>query len=112
MRVLDSVRISNCIRRSIPAGGQCLMTLLRVVAFLLASLFIAIGGGAASAGPWSVTLYGGPATYTIFTQTIAGNAKFDSGMIGIAVDRRLAYLGWGWNLVGEAQLQQFASGSS
>jgi hypothetical protein len=77
---------------------------------LLATLLILLGSApAAAASPWSVTLYGGPVTYTIFTESLDGNARFNSGMIGIAVDRRLAYLGWGWNLVGEAQFQQFAS---
>jgi len=62
---------------------------------------------ASAAEPWSVTLYGGPVTYTIFTQTLDGKARFNSGMVAVALDRRLAYLGWGWNLVGEAQYHQF-----
>ena len=70
-------------------------------------LFFLLGCASATAGPWSATLYGGPVTYTIFTQTLDGRARFNSGMLGIALDRRLAYLGWGWNLVGEAQVQQF-----
>src|SRR3569832_2871844 len=70
-------------------------------------LFYLLGCASATAGPWSATLYGGPVTYTIFTQTLDGRARFNSGMLGIALDRRLAYLGWGWNLVGEAQVQQF-----
>ena len=79
---------------------------------LLALFFVMLSGGAASANPWSVTVYGGPVTYTIFTQTISGKARFNIGILGIALDRRLAYLGWGWNLVGEAQFQQFAARDS
>jgi hypothetical protein len=78
----------------------------------LATLLLLLSCGTAEAGPWSVTLYGGPATYTLFTQTIKGNGRYNSLMIGIAADRRLAYLGWGWNLVGEAQFQQFAATKS
>ncbi len=78
-------------------------------AVLLALLLLA--PGAASANPWSVTLYGGPSTYTIFTQIVDGHARFNGGMIALAADRRLGYLGWGWNLVGEVQIQQFAFGS-
>ncbi|MEI9889086.1 MAG: hypothetical protein WDN08_21795 [Rhizomicrobium sp.] len=79
---------------------------------LLALTLAMLSGGAASASPWSVTVFGGPVTYTIFTETLHGEARFNSGMIGIAVDRRLAYLGWGWNLIGEAQVQQFAARDS
>lgn len=79
---------------------------------LLTSILVLLSGNCAEATPWSVTLYGGPVTYTIFTETIKGEARFNSGMLAIAVDRRLAYLGWGWNLVGEAQFQQFAARDS
>jgi len=84
--------------RTQPAG--------RLVA-LLALLFFA-GAQPASAGPWSVTLYGGPATYVISSEVIQGNFNVNAGVIGVAADRRLAYLGWGWNLVGEGQFQVFA----
>lgn len=77
---------------------------------ILGGLFLALCGEPANAGPWSFTLYGGPATYTIFTQALSGKAKIDGGLIGIAADRRLAYLGWGFNLMGEVQVQQFAFG--
>ena len=81
--------------------------------FILLALFVVfLSGDNAAASVWSLTLYGGPATYTIFTETIDGKARFSSGMVAIALDRRLAYLGWGWNLVGEAQFQQFAARDS
>ena len=82
------------------------------LARLLAIALLVLGVERATASPWSITAYGGPATYTIFTQTISGHAKLDGGMISIAADRRLAYLGWGWNLVGEVQIQQFVFGPS
>ena len=65
----------------------------------------------AATNPWSLTLYGGPVTDTIFTQVVAGKFKLFGGMIGVAANRRLAYLGWGWNLAGEAQLQVFSFGN-
>jgi hypothetical protein len=73
-------------------------------------IFLVLGAGRAEAGPWSITLYGGPATGKIFTDFIAGRYTWDSGMVAVAADRRLAYLGWGVNLVGEVQFQQFAFG--
>jgi hypothetical protein len=63
----------------------------------------------AAAGPWSMTVYGGPTTYTIFTDTLNGKSQFNSAMVGLAVDRHVAYLGWGWHLMAEGQLQQFAA---
>ncbi len=66
------------------------------------------GATPAAAGPWSVTLYGGPATYTISSEVVQGHFGINAGVLGIAADRRLARLGWGWNLVGEGQFQVFA----
>lgn len=67
---------------------------------------------AAADRPWSITLYGGPAIYTVFTETLNGQGRWNSGMVGVAVDRHLAYLGWGWSLMGEAQVQQFFGGGA
>jgi len=78
--------------------------------WVAAMLALFLGSERALAGPWSITVYGGPATGTIFTEVLAGRFKWDSGMIGIAADRRLAYLGWGFNLVGEVQLQEYSFG--
>ncbi len=75
-------------------------------------LTFAASEASASASPWSITVYGGPATYTVFTQIVAGKTRLNGGMLSIAADRRLAYLGWGWNLLGEVQFQQFAFGTS
>jgi hypothetical protein len=79
---------------------------------LLVLLLGIVSANSACASPWSVTIYGGPVTDTIFTQVIAGKFKLFGGMVGVAADRRLAYLGWGWNLVGEGQLQVFSFGTN
>jgi hypothetical protein len=55
---------------------------------------------------WSVSLYAGPSTNYIFTEVIAGRFHWADTMVGAAVDRKLAYLGWGWSLKGEAQITQ------
>ncbi|HUO90122.1 MAG TPA: hypothetical protein VMU08_13165 [Rhizomicrobium sp.] len=75
-----------------------------------ALLCLVLGAGRAEAGPWSITLYGGPATHTIFTDFLAGRYTWDSGMIALAADRRIAHVGWGIDLVAEGQIQQFAFG--
>jgi hypothetical protein len=60
----------------------------------------------ASETKWSVSLYAGPSTNYIFTEVVAGRFHWADTMIGAAVDRKLAYLGWGWSLKGEGQITQ------
>jgi hypothetical protein len=83
---------------------------LKALRYLSAILFAVGMPACAQADPWSITLYGGPATGKIFTQVIAGRFTWDSGMVAVAADRRLARLGWGFNLVGEFQYQQYSFG--
>jgi hypothetical protein len=59
---------------------------------------------------WSVSLYSGPATNYYFTDFVAGKFHWQNAMVGVALDGRLAYLGWGWSLMGEAQLTQYTLG--
>ena len=74
----------------------------------VASFMLALAPAAAS--HWSFTLYGGPATGKIFTQFVDGHYTWDSGVMAIAADRRLAHLGWGFDLMGEGQYQQYFFG--
>jgi|KBSMisStaDraftv2_1062788.scaffolds.fasta_scaffold153308_3 hypothetical protein len=60
----------------------------------------------ASEPKWSVSLYAGPSTNYIFTEVVAGRFHWADTMVGLAVDRKLAYLGWGWSLNGEGQITQ------
>lgn len=55
---------------------------------------------------WSVSLYAGPSTNYIFTEVVAGRFHWSDTMVGVAADRKLAYLGWGWSLKGEGQITQ------
>lgn len=64
----------------------------------------------ASESKWSVSLYAGPSTNYIFTEVVAGRFHWADTMVGVAVDRKLAYLGWGWSLKGEAQITQHLLG--
>lgn len=59
---------------------------------------------------WSASLYAGPSTNYIFTEVVAGRFHWADTMVGFAVDKRLAYLGWGWSLKGEVQLTQHFMG--
>lgn len=80
----------------------------RLFAFFGVLLVPGLTGGGASAGPWSATLYAGPYTNQI-TSKIVRNGDFivDGGMIGLAVDRRLFRLGWGFSLGAEGQVTQY-----
>ena len=60
----------------------------------------------ANESKWAVSLYAGPSTNYIFTEVVAGRFHWADTMVGLAVDRKLAYLGWGWTLQGEAQITQ------
>jgi|SRR5579872_5572499 len=55
---------------------------------------------------WSLSLYAGPSTNYIFTEVMAGRFHWADTMVGVAVDRKLAYLGWGWTLNAEGQITQ------
>ena len=79
-------------------------------AAILAASMVPAAAAADDTNPLSLTLYGGPATNQIFTDVIAGRFHWSGGLVAIAGDRRLAYLGWGWTLVAEGQLQQFTFG--
>ena len=60
--------------------------------------------GPARAGPWSVTLYGGPWTQRVVSQIVTdGNYDVSGAAIGLAVDRRLFRLGWGFSVEAEGQ---------
>lgn len=72
-------------------------------------------------GPWSATLYAGPGTDHNFTQIlgkpiIADGHNYGSGftvnnvMLGLAVDRRLVRLGWGFSFAAEGQLTAYSFG--
>lgn len=82
--------------------------------FLLCSfigLMVAISPSGAQAtnsdGPWSATLYGGPSSDKFITKFYRdGNLEPDGGMVALAVDRRLATLGWGLTFEGEGQVVQ------
>jgi hypothetical protein len=88
-------------------------TVLRrcVLAFGLPLIFIAFIDTAradAQYEAWSATLYGGPST-TKFASQIFLDGNFDptGEMAGLALDRRIFYLGSGFSFGGEVQLTQF-----
>jgi hypothetical protein len=61
--------------------------------------------------PWGATFYGGPSTNKFFSQIfIDGRFAPDGAMFGIAVNPRLAYLGWGVSLEGEGQVTAYTFG--
>jgi hypothetical protein len=64
----------------------------------------------ANESKWSLSLYAGPSTNYIFTEVVAGRFHWADTMVGVALDRKLAYLGWGWSLKGEAQITQHSLG--
>jgi hypothetical protein len=90
------------------------MRFLWLCAFI--GLMAAIPFGAARAiendQPWSATLYAGPSTNKFLTQ-IYRDGQFDSDgdAIGLAVDRRLFTLGWGFTFEGEGQVLQTSAHS-
>jgi hypothetical protein len=73
----------------------------------LAGALIALPNGAFAQNQWSVSLYGGPTTDTITTQIITGHLHIIGGMVGVAVDHRLANLGSGFSLAAEGQATQY-----
>jgi hypothetical protein len=66
-----------------------------------------------SNGPWSVTLYAGPATTKFFGAVFtSGRLQANAMMVGLAGDGRLLYLGEGISLAGEAEITQYGFGHS
>jgi hypothetical protein len=83
---------------------------------LLSTLALALQLSVAAAhadGPWSATLYAGPATNRIFSQIVT-DGKFDanSAMVGLSLDRQLIYFGSGVSIFGEAQVTEYMLGQS
>ncbi len=79
-------------------------------AALIASLLLATACSADD-GPWSATLYAGPATNKFATHLLFnGGYDADGMIIAIAPDVRLAKLGWGLTLEAEGQFDQFTFG--
>jgi hypothetical protein len=76
-------------------------------AILLISCSVALAPGVRAQSPWSISLYGGATTDTITTQIAAGHLHIIGGMIGLAANRRLAYLGSGFSLAAEGQVAQY-----
>ena len=70
--------------------------------------FAASSDEASDNGPWSATLYSGPAANN-FASQIFFHQQFDPNdtIIGLAADRRIFRLGSGFTFEGEAQLSQF-----
>ena len=65
----------------------------------------------ASNGPWSVTLYAGPATTKYFGAVFtSGRMQPNAVMVGLAADGRLAYLGDGISFGAEFQVTQYGFG--
>jgi hypothetical protein len=61
--------------------------------------------------PWSATLYLGPSTNQWASKIFfAGKFDTDGAVLGLAADRRLARLGWGFTLEAEGQITQFVLG--
>ncbi len=90
---------------------------MRRLTLWAASFYFATMMGAQAAilgaSPWSVTLYFGPSSPKFFSWVIrSGRLQATGAMVGLAVDRRLAYLGWGVSLAGEAQITQYGFGHS
>ncbi len=93
----------------------------RTIAY--AGLLTALGtqNAKADGGIWSATLYAGPGTDHNSTQLIGepiilyghnygSGFTVDNVMLGLAVDRRLVSLGWGFSLATEGQLTAYAFG--
>ncbi len=75
------------------------------VPLLMCSFSSAVAGNDQT--DWSVTAFGGPWTQRIVSEiVIDGNYDVSGGLIGVAVDRHLARLGWGFSLAGEGVLTQ------
>ncbi|MDE2493550.1 MAG: hypothetical protein KGL97_06560 [Alphaproteobacteria bacterium] len=87
---------------------------MRVRSYLLlaACLFFASPAAARAQGnPWTATLYYGPSTTKFFVAAVESLKLQPTGtMIGLAADRRLAYLGWDISLAGEGQITQYFFG--
>ena len=84
------------------------MTVRRSIAFV-SSLAVACSlcSAARADGPWSVTLYSGPASTKFVTQILSGDFTVNGGMVGLAFDRGLFRLGGGVSLAAELQATQF-----
>jgi hypothetical protein len=65
------------------------------------------GAGAEDGTPWSATLYAGPATNNYTSQIFHGNINIQGPMLGLALDRNLAYLGAGFSLLAEGQAAHY-----
>jgi hypothetical protein len=58
-----------------------------------------------------MTFYAGPSSNKFFTQAFRDGDFAPNGfMLGLAVDPRLAYLGWGFSIESEAQITQYTFG--
>ena len=66
---------------------------------------------APSNGPWSVTVYFGPATTKFFGAVFtSGRMQPNAAMLGVAGDGRLLYLGQGVSLAAEGEITQYVFG--
>jgi hypothetical protein len=81
---------------------------MRIVRFLLLFLF-PVSAAAQTETPWAATLYAGPATASSSSQIFFhGDFTPDAAMVGLALDRHLVDVGWGFDLEGEGQATHFA----
>jgi hypothetical protein len=78
---------------------------LGVVAGAVALLWS--GTANAGRGPWSATLYAGPASTAFVTQILDGKFDVNGGMVGLALDRGLFHLGSGISLAAEVEVTDF-----
>jgi hypothetical protein len=86
---------------------------MRHLATLVLTLFVATvsAAHAQTNGPWSATLYVGPSTTKFFGAVLQSFDFQPTGaMVGLAVDRRLLYLGQGISIAGEGQVTQYFFG--
>jgi hypothetical protein len=80
----------------------------------IALAFLCLAASAAAApqvqkkSPWSVTLYYGPSTTKFVGATLRSmEPQWSNAMAGLAIDRKLAYLGYDISLAAEAQVTQY-----
>ena len=86
---------------------------MRHLASLVLTLFVATVSVAQAQtnGPWSATLYVGPSTTKYFGAVLQSfNLQPTGAMVGVAVDRRLLYLGQGISIAAEGQVTQYFFG--
>jgi hypothetical protein len=62
-------------------------------------------------GPWTASLYYGPATTKYFVATVMSQNMHPTGtMLGLALDRKLFHLGYDISLAAEGQVTQYEFG--